>query len=281
MSDNPLLRDLQEMPDDASVHSSQIKGNPLIEKIKLPGKVFKLPSSGLMYTNNELNKTVTDAEIHIKPLSALTEINMRNAEMLMSGRAFDEIIKECVPEVNKPSELFGKDVDAIMCFLRIITYGNEFEFEYAHSCDNKNHTYTADLNHCIERIKTIDEEYIEKNYTVNLPSGQIVKLHPYRLKDIIKLVTNVDDGKSSVEDYKKQIVDSILNMITSVDGYDDKQMISEWLATLTSPTIQLIVNKMDSAEEWGPDFTTDIQCKSCGETVNVELPINPINFFSA
>jgi hypothetical protein len=39
--------------------------NPLLAKVQMPGKRFRLPSRGLFYNNGELADTVADGEIEV------------------------------------------------------------------------------------------------------------------------------------------------------------------------------------------------------------------------
>ena len=48
--------------------------NPLLAKVKLPGRVFQLPSRGLFYQTGVLSDSVRNGEIQIKPMSALVEL---------------------------------------------------------------------------------------------------------------------------------------------------------------------------------------------------------------
>jgi len=45
--------------------------NPLLAAIKMPGRVFQLPSRGIFYKDGELDETCKNGEIHVQPLSAL------------------------------------------------------------------------------------------------------------------------------------------------------------------------------------------------------------------
>jgi hypothetical protein len=32
--------------------------------------------------------------------------------------------------------------------------------------------------------------------------------------------------------------------------------------------------------DWGPKQTVELVCKDCGEKMDVELPLNPVSFFT-
>jgi hypothetical protein len=46
-----------------------------------------------------------------------------------------------------------------------------------------------------------------------------------------------------------------------------------------------MMNKVSDAAEklnsWGPDQVVKLRCKDCGELMDVELPLNPVSFFTA
>ena len=108
--------------------------NPLLSGFKMPGRIFQLPSRGILYTNGEINSTISEAEVHVKPLSAYDEITLKNPDMLFSGKALEQVFPVCIPDIEKPLELYGKDVDAALLFLRIVTYGSSYDITVNHSC---------------------------------------------------------------------------------------------------------------------------------------------------
>ena len=165
--------------------SSDIQ-NPLLGDLKLPGRIFQLPSLGLFYQNGELAEHVHDAEIHVRPLSAMDEIILKNPDQLFSGEAVKTVYPRCMDGIANPGKLLAKDVDALMLFLRIVTYGPGYEFVAKHNCENaKEHSYIADLEQIANSIKSIDPTTIEEKFKVTLPNGQVVKLRPYMYEDSI------------------------------------------------------------------------------------------------
>ena len=96
--------------------------NPLLDKIKLPGRIFQLPSRGIFYEDEELSEDIKNGEIHVQAMSALDEITLKNPDQLFSGDAVQNIFKNCLTGVNKPVNLLSKDIDALMLFLRTVTY---------------------------------------------------------------------------------------------------------------------------------------------------------------
>lgn len=259
--------------------------NPLLAKIKLPGRVFKLPSGGHLYQNGELGPNVANGEVHVHPLSAIAEIKLKNIDMLFSGRAIDEVFAECIPDIKKPNELFGKDVDALMVFLRVATYGSKFAVDAEHNCANaESHSYEVDLDEFVKNIRELDPTTINEQSTVTISTGQHVKLEPLRYKSLVELMQRSAQGgldsETSVEDIQDNILKNLCSIIYSVDNVTDKEMIGEWARYLSTKDVNLIGSAIENASAWGTQQQVTLTCKDCGQPFQVDLPTNPIVFFS-
>lgn len=128
--------------------------NPLLERIKIPGETIRLPSNGVFYTNGELDNSVTNGEIHIYPLTAISELLLRSPDKLLEGEALIDVFGQCAPQVKQPLKLLSKDIDYILTSLRRITYGDNIEIVYTHSCkDAVQHEYTVKLSDCLSKPK--------------------------------------------------------------------------------------------------------------------------------
>lgn len=251
--------------------------NPLLQKLKLPGRVFQLPSRGALYKNGELS--TSEGEVHVHPMSALTEINLKNPDQLFNGKALEEVCRECIPDVKKPNELFGRDVDALMFFLRLVTYGPHFEVNVKHNCDNaKNHSYVVDIEQMVQEMKLLDPT---TRYEVTLQNGQHVVLHPVKFEHMIKLFQmNAGKTELTADDVKANIIFNLVSLIESVDGIADRKLIEEWARNLTTPQQNRITDIIETMNDWGPSQTSKLKCKDCGAEMDVELPLNPISFFT-
>lgn len=254
--------------------------NPLMGKIKLPGRTFQLPSRAALYHNSEVNNA--EGEIHVHPLSALSEISLKSPDLLFNGKALEAVFAECIPDIGKASELYGRDVDAIMHFLRLVTYGPAFEINVKHTCTGaKNHSYSIDIEQSVQNMKQLDPSTIEKDFTCVLPNGQIVKVHPVKFSHMIKLYQmNLNKSEFTDEDTKKNLIFNLVNVISSVDDVTNKAFIEEWVRALSTPYQKRITEVIERTNDWGPSSTSKIVCRDCGEEFEVELPLNPINFFT-
>lgn len=256
--------------------------NPLLAQLKLPGRIFQLPSRGIFYKNGELSPSIKDGEVHAQPLSAFDEINMKNPDQLFSGEAVNTVFKTCASGIEKPSELLAKDVDALMMFLRVVTYGPNYEFTAKHTCkDAKEHSYIADIDQMIAKMKMIDPTQVDKMYTVTMPNGQVVKMNPNRYNQILDVVRrNQSKTEITVEDQMENLNSMLLGVITQVDDVTDPTLIQEWLKAAPVTFINRIAQRSESVNDWGPDLKWTCKCRDCGEDFEIEIPINPVSFFT-
>lgn len=256
--------------------------NPLLAKIKLPGRIFQLPSRGALYTNGELSPSCVNGEIHVHPMSALDEIAMKNPDMLFSGKAAEEVLKACIPEVLKPLELFGRDIDAIMLFLRAVTYGQLYEIDTTHGCEGgKTHSYNVDVEQLITSMSYLDPTTVKEQYSIVLENGQVVRTQPIRYRHVIEILQGNDGSKKMTgPEMQKNLIKNLLNLVVDVDGITDRKNIEEWAKALPVKMTNRIADSIETSNSWGPNLTSSCKCLDCGEEFTVEVPINPISFFS-
>ena len=256
--------------------------NPLLAGLKLPGRIFQLPSKGHFYKSGELADTAKNGEIHVKALSALDEITLKNADQLFSGNAVNTVLPKCIEGLAKPSNLLSKDVDAILLFLRTVTYGPTYEFTAKHTCENaKEHTYTADLEKIIMDMKYIDPTIVDDQYSITLQNSQVVKLKPLEYGNVMSIVkNNQNKTELTVEDAKKNLKDLILGVVESVDNTVNFEHIKQWVEQLPSPYVNRIAQKFESLADWGVDTIVECTCKDCGQIFKAEIALNPVTFFT-
>lgn len=254
--------------------------NPLLEKIRMPGETFRLPSGGLFYENkNILADSVKNGEVHVLPMTAFDEILMKTPDKLFSGAAVKEVFSRCIPDILQPDLLLSKDVDFLMLCLRKMSYGPEVTVEYTHDCSNaKKHTYSFDISTIIRDSKNIDPTIVNKTYVIVLENGQVVHLKPINFIDYVKIMQTFDQDLDEVI-AKEQFIDSIACIIDSVDDVFDVGMIREWIDQVPVKWIHKINESVEKTNDWGPDFKFVTKCRDCGAEIKLSPPLNPISFF--
>lgn len=271
--------------------------NPLLSKVKLPGRVFQLPSKGLFYRPGVLAPNVTDGEVTIKPMSALMELTLRSPDMLFSGKALEEVCAECAPDILQPNKLITKDVDALFCFLRIVTYGSTLDTSAMHTCEKARiHTYQVNLELITGVPNNAALDSRDVMYQVRLTNGQTVKLKPITFGESLKLSNlqrelqrsmegDRDPGKKELHDL---MVEDLLSVIEGVEAeIDDKKvlitdriMLEEWARSLQRKWIDEISAQASRSNEWGFNLTQKLKCKDCGAEFEHNLDLDPMSFFT-
>ena len=256
--------------------------NPLLEKARIPGETFTLPSRGLFYKNGELDSTVKNGEIHVLPMATFDEITLKTPDKLFSGQAIEDVFKRCIPQVLKPLELHSKDVDFLLVCLRKLSFGDKMEVSFQHDCEEaKEHNYAFSMDPFIKNAKQIDPTKIKTTFKLTLPQGQIVSLSPMRFKSTLALyqAASKTDDKMDVRQVNDSLVELFLGVIEDVDGTTDRDHITEWLSTIPAGYVRLITESLNKVSDWGPDFEVKTKCKDCEEEILITSPINPIAFF--
>jgi len=260
------------------------KPNPLLERLKIPGETVRLPSGGIFYKSEELQPSVKNGEVHVYPLTTFDEIVLKSPDKLINGSAIDEVFRRCIPEVQKPLELFAKDVDYLTMALKRVTFGPFLELQYNHGCSptSKEYTYTCDVNEFMKNAKAIDPTTIGENYKLTLPNGQVVEILPTRFRSVIAMLEDANAQKQGDDliILKDRVMNSITNVIESVDAIADKALIREWLEQVGAGWMRQITEGIEKAGNWGPDTTFKTTCKDCNEPIALEVPLNPVTFFT-
>jgi len=258
----------------------QVRNNPLLEKVQIPGEKFRLPSGGLFYTAGELHEYVKDGEVFVNPMTAMNELTLKSPDKLLSGEAVIEVFGKCIPEISNPSELLAKDVDYLLMCLRMVSYGPNIDLKVTHDCENaKEHLYSIPIRPILQTTKQIDPTAI-KNFKVTISNGQVVLLHPPKFLATVALYQLFGSDDFDTETVGEKLLDNIASMIISVDNHKQRDDITEWLKTIRVGDVQLIGEKVGEISDWGIDPIQSTKCKDCKKVLEVSVPVNPIAFFT-
>lgn len=262
---------------------AQPRINPLLERLRIPGETFRLPSQGIFYTNGELSGDVKNGEVEVHPMTAKDEIVLNTPDKLLSGKAIEEIFLRCIPQVLKPRELLAKDVDFLLVCLRMVSLGQFMDVSYQHSCPGAlRHTYSVDLQQIIRTTKSIDPTTVSEEYKTTLPNGQIVVLTPLTYGSVIELYQHTAMTKTeniTEEEANTMVINALAGVIKQVDSVIDRDFIYEWVTDLPMGWKRSLETAAQKITQWGVDFTTEQVCKDCKERMEVQVAANPVSFF--
>ena len=275
--------------------NKELSVNPLLDRARMPGETFRLPSRGIFYTNGELAEDVEEGELHMYAMTAIDEIVLSSPSKLFSGESIIEVIRRCVPDVLIPEELLSQDIDFILLCLRKVSYGPTFDFARTHNdCEIElpedhpipSHEYQINMDHLIKQTKEINPENMVANYRIELDSGQVVQIQPIRFGAYVKVMQvlsqkigdNAED--MSLEDQKDMLLNQLATMISAVDEITDTDMIREWLEVINPAQVRKINTSISNMGTWGVNTVQKIKCRDCKKEMEVEIPTNPLALFS-
>lgn len=270
--------------------------NPLLIKVKLPGKVYALPSKGLFYPPGVLDASVTDGEIQVHPMSALAEMKLRSADLLFSGKVIREVCRECAPEILKPEALLTQDVDALFAFLRQVTYGETHTVSAMHTCDDaKLHEYKINMSPLLAKPNNSILAHRDEIYKITLSNEQIVHAKPSTYLEAMQSVhmrsevNRLERENGKVDDEKLtditifEISAVVRSVEVNIDGkpvnIDNREHITEWIRALPRTQLDELLAGVKTASNWGFEFKAQLMCKDCGKSYEYNLELDPISFF--
>lgn len=255
--------------------------NPLLQRIRIPGETFRLPSRGRYYTHGELSDDVVDGEVHVLPMTTVDELAFKSADKLFTGQAIAEVFARRIPQINKPLQLLSKDVDYLIMCLRLVSYGDSLEMTIKHTCEHaEEHEYQFSIRDVLKSTREIDPT---KSFQIAVPDkdGQLVNMKPPAFEDVLRIY-QVENKLEELDD--TGIIDAIANniasMISDVDGVDNREMVVEWLQQIPAGWANKIANEVAMVSNWGVSPSKTIKCPDCGEDWTIELPVNPVTFFT-
>jgi hypothetical protein len=279
-----------------------MKDNPLIAAYRKPELFISLPSNGRYYAQKP--KLSVDNELAIYSMTARDSLLTKTPDSLFNGETTISLIHSCCPDIVEPSEIPVNDLIPILLGIRVASYGNELDIDV--KCEKCEHLNMLTLN-CSTFLSSI--KVSEKDNTVILNNGFIVKVKPFSLSDrtnlqiqqikqqklIQHVVTdseNNDDeleinnmiGKTFIEiaDLTVQLITNCIHSVTIPDNDNiiiDIETITEWLTTISTSDYDQIKNKVDDISESEMNTTANAVCQECGHAWETKIDLDISNFF--
>lgn len=257
--------------------------NPLMVKLRVPPEIHRIPSGASFYSEVTMD-TSSKGEVHIHPMTAIEEIDIKSPDLLFNGEAIVNLLRKCVTEIRDPNELFIKDVDFLMTAIRKATFGPEYEINYKHDCtEAKEHSYIIDLNVILSSAKELNPITFRNISTVTIGNDEstyLVTLTPMKLKHMIQMLQSID-RKLSEDERKTKLFSSLVMMIQDIDGITDPDQLIEFISSIPTTWVEKITQQAEKISQWGPVFKQTAICKDCGVEVELEININPLSFFTS
>ena len=282
-----------------------MSNNPLKSHFRAPKLFTRLPSGGAFYSEGVVEMSTT-GELEIYAMTSRDEVMMRNPDALLNGESVAQIITSCVPQVKKPRELLGADVDALMVAIQGATYGDEVTVQTP--CPECGNTVIG-AGSVQGSLATMREVPTDVKVETD---GLTIELRPVTYETTIAAgVSNFQNARSmasiaQIEDdmEKLQAFNNsymkmaelnflvILDSIYSISGTDengeefivtDRDNIREYMENCDSDVGKRVTEQVNRLGEAGIDKTVTIQCQEekCGHVFQTTLEFDPVNFSTA
>ena len=271
--------------------------NPLIQAYRKPNMYVTLPSGGRFYKDKP--KLSADNELAVYAMTARDELITKTPDALFNGEATVSLIKSCCPDIKDPNNMPVSDLLVILVGIRQASFGKDIDVDIkCPKCEHQNQL-TLDASAMLSNTKSTssDQECM-------IQDDIKVTCNPYTLQDRTTLQVqqikqqkmiasladaNLDDkarqelfGKTFVE-IAELTVALITNSISSVNAngevISDKEMIKEWLQTITKGDYDKIKNKVEELSESGLETAFNAECQECQHKWKTGVDLDVANFF--
>ena len=282
-----------------------MSNNPLKSHFRAPKLFTRLPSGGAFYSEGVLEMSTT-GELEIYAMTSRDEVMMRNPDALLNGESVAQIITSCVPQVKKPRELLGADVDALMVAIQGATYGDEVTVSTP--CPECGNTVIG-AGSVQASLATMREVPTDVKVETD---GLIIELRPVTYETTIAAgvsnfqnarsmasIAQIEDDMEKLQAFNQSYMKMaelnflvILDSIYSISGTDengeefivtDRDNIREYMENCDSDVGKRVTEQVNRLGEAGIDKTVTIQCQEekCGHVFKTTLEFDPVNFSTA
>jgi len=271
--------------------------NPLIQAYRKPNMYVTLPSGGRFYKDKPTLSA--DNELAVYAMTARDELITKTPDALFNGEATVSLIRSCCPDIKDPNNMPVSDLLVILVGIRQASFGKDIDVDVkCPKCEHQNQL-TLDASAMLSNTKSTssDQECM-------IQDDIKVTCNPYTLQDRTtlqvqqikqqKMIASLSDaklddqgrqelfGKTFVE-IAELTVALITNSISSVNAngevISDKEMIKEWLQTITKKDYDKIKNKVEELSESGLETAFNAECQECQHKWKTGVDLDVANFF--
>lgn len=284
--------------------------NPLKKHSSRPFKIYvKLPSQNKFYKSDDL-ETSPNGELAVRAMTASDDFLLKNPDALLNGDAIFNLLRSCVPGIKNLDNMLMPDVDALLLGIRYASTGDTMKFN--HKCDNCDHESeeSISIRQLLDSTTLINDTpsiKFESEYEGNKLEYEIfVRPTTYKVSSNSGLMTYeqirtqqalqnekiteeqrremLNNIFSKMAKYKMEVIAASISQVNYVEGEQkevvtDYNYIHEFINDLPKDTIDEIDSKIKGLNETGVPKTLKHVCDNCGKEGEMEVDINPTNFF--
>lgn len=236
-----------------------------------PQEIY-LPSKGKFYQDSndaDLRKGI----IKMYPMSVSEEEILTNQAYAKSGRIFEILFDACMASDYDANKILNFDSMYLLYYLRKISYGDDYEFSIKCTDCGKDFKYKLNISD-VEWEELSDD--VQETYTLKLPiSKYTVTLKMPRIKDENECTRLKNNNRDNTPEKVFQLyayTTEILNSDNEILDQSDWKDFYKVLPGLDRSEIaKLPIWKIPYPE-------VNVTCPKCGNSWNLQLPLEP-DFF--
>lgn len=277
--------------------------NPLKQYFRQPALYLRLPTLGRWYDGSAV-RVNEDAEIAIYGLSAVDDIMLNTPDAMLNGKALENVIKNCAPDVLNVKKALVPDLEAVFLGIKMATNGGKYELE--RKCPKCKHDNNFEVN-CSHLLDTMS--YVEDgDCVVRFDDILEIRIRPYtfEMRQIFmqkqfeeeRTLRLIDENNKDMDQFAKagllaesveklsrmtfELVSRSVESVTMLKEditVTDPSQISEWLVNINKQQADIVIEAVNKLNEVGPSRKVQAQCSSCKHEWQDTLNFDPVSFF--
>ena len=242
------------------------------EEYSVPYDILELPSQGLLYKNKK-------SSVKVEYLTAMDETIITSPNIIANNKVVDTLLERKIKDLGfDPAELLEGDRVAILVFLRVTGFGNEYTQLVYNEKSQEYETGTIDLTTLKPKKLTVKPDE-NNNFDFILPiSKKKIKFRFLTAKEDSEIgLLDETQMKRNNTDISNKLLLTLERQVVSIDGEQDKIKISNILKNLKIMDSRSL-RKYISEIEPGLNLATNARTQG-GESVATFLRFNRTFFW--
>jgi T4 bacteriophage base plate protein len=280
-----------------------MSSNPLKQYFRQARVYVKLPTLGKWYTSEDVTMT-EESEVGVFALTALDDIMLNTPDAMLNGRALEQVISNCCPDIKNVKKFMLPDLEAL--YVGIKSASNNGKADYDRKCPKCQHENTYELN-CqllLDNASFVDPADSILNFDDKLE----VHLRPYTFEmrqlflkrefEEERTLRALDESNKDLDELAKaDLLAQSVNRLSSITftlvsqsiekivmlqeniTVTELEHINEWLTGISKMQADLVIEAVNRLNATGVQKTMPVQCVSCGESWEDTLSFDPSSFF--
>jgi len=207
--------------------NNQLSPNYIPEELRTPYDIIELPSQGLLYPNKK-------STVKVEYLTAMDESILTSPNIIANNKVVETLLSRKVKDLGfDTSELLEGDRVAILVYLRVTGFGNEYTQLVWNEKKGEYEEGVIDLT--VLKPKKLTVKPDENNhFDFELPiSKKKVKFRFLNSKDEQEIdILDEQQMKRNNSEISNRIILTLERQVVSIDGEKDKMKISNVLKNL-------------------------------------------------